>query len=166
MEQPTEKMYSLIFPLGGPKGNTIIKSMNNSLKHILPDNVKTRVTYTGQKLGTKFQNKDKTKDQHKHNVVYYSKCPEPTCNEDDLDKTERRIIERSADHSGKDKQSHLLRHALNNNCKTVDLKDFKIINSSYHNNRFKRKSSEALYIKQYKPYLNTQEQSGQLKLLN
>ena len=68
--------------------------MNNSLKRILPDNVKTRVTYTGQKLGTKFQNKDKTKDQHKHNLVYYSKCSEPTCNEDDLGKTGRRIIER------------------------------------------------------------------------
>ena len=138
--------------------------MNNSLKRILPDNVKTRVTYTGQKLGTKFQNKDKTKDQHKHDLVYYSKCPEPICNQDYLGKTGRRIIERSAYHCGKDKQSHLLRHALNNNHKTVDLKDFKIIDSSYHNNRFKRKISEALYIKQYKPSLNTQEQSVQLKL--
>ena len=71
--------------------------------------------------------------------------------------TGRRIIERSADHCGKDKQSHLLRHALNNNHKTVDLKDFKIIYSSYHNDRFKRKISEALYIKQYKPSLNKQE---------
>ena len=42
----------------------------------------TRVLYTGQKLSTKFRIKDKTKDQHKHDLVYYSKCPEPTCNED------------------------------------------------------------------------------------
>ena len=159
-------MYSLILQYAGPKGSTIIKIMNNSLKRILLDNVKTRVTYTGQKLGIKFQNEDKTKDQHKHDLVYYSKCPEPTCNEDYLGETGRRIIERSADHCGKDKQSHLLRHALNNNHKTVDLKDFKIIDSSYHNNRFKRKISEALYIKQYKPSLNTQEQSVQLKLFN
>ena len=60
------------------------------------------------------------------------------------------IIERSADNCGEDKQSDLLRHALNNNHKIVNLKDFKIINSSYHNNRFKRKISEALYLKQYK----------------
>ena len=132
--------------------------MNNSIKRILPDNVKTRVTYTGQKLSTKLQIKNKTKDQHKHDLVYYSKYPEPTCHEDYLGETGRRIIERSADHCGKDKQSHLLRHALNNNHKIVDLKDFKIIDSSYHNNRFKRKISEALYIKQYKPSLNTQEQ--------
>ena len=47
-------MYSLILRYAGPKISTIIKTMNNSLKHILLDNVKTRVTYTGQNLGTKF----------------------------------------------------------------------------------------------------------------
>ena len=41
---------------------------------------------------------------------------------DYLVKIGRTINERSADHC-KDKQSHLLRHALNNNHKTVDLKD-------------------------------------------
>ena len=91
-------------------------------------------------------------------LFHYSNCPEPTCNEDYLGETGRRIIERSADHCGKEKQSHLLRHALNNNHKTVDLKDFKIIDSSYHNNMFKSKTSKALYIKQYKRSLNTQEQ--------
>ena len=36
LEQPIEKMYSMILPHAGPKGNTIIKTMNNSLKRILP----------------------------------------------------------------------------------------------------------------------------------
>ena len=165
-EQPVEKMYSLILPYAGPKGYSIVKTMNNSLKRISPDNVKTRFTFTGQKLSTKLQINDKTKDQHKHDLVYYSNCPKPTCNEDYLGETGRRIIERSADHCGKEKQSHLLRHALNNNHKTVDLKDFKIIDSSYHNNMFKSKTSKALYIKQYKQSLNTQEQWVQLKHFN
>ena len=39
---------------GGRKGNTIIKTLNNSLKRFLPNNVKTRVTYTDQKISTKF----------------------------------------------------------------------------------------------------------------
>ena len=43
-------MHSLILPYTGLKDNTIIKTMNNSLKRFLPDNVKTRVTYTGKKL--------------------------------------------------------------------------------------------------------------------
>ena len=142
---------------------TIIETMNTSLKCILPHNVNTGVTYTGQKLGRKFQIKNKTKDQHKHDLVHYSKCPESTCKKDYSGETRRRLIERSVDHCGKDKQSHLIRHDLNNNHKTVDLKVLKIIGSSYHNNRFKRKISEALHIKQYKPSLNTQEHSVQIK---
>ena len=160
-------MYSLILPYAQPKGNTIIKTINNSLKRILPpNNVKASVTCTGQKLSTTLQIKDKTKDRHKHDLVYYSKCPKSTCNEDYLSETGRRIIERSADHCSKYKHSHLLRHTLNNNHKTADLKDFKIIDFGYHNNSFKRKISEALYIKQYKPPLNTEEQSVQLKIFN
>ena len=43
-------MYSLILPYARPKGNSIMKTMNKSLERILPDNVKTRVTYTNQNL--------------------------------------------------------------------------------------------------------------------
>ena len=123
-EQPAEKMHSLILPYAGPKGKTLTKTMKNTLKCLLPNNIKTRVTYTGQKLGTKFQIKDKTKDQHKHDLACYSECPEPTCNGDYLGETGRIIIERSADHCGNEKKLHLLRHALNNNHKTIDLEDF------------------------------------------
>ena len=49
----------------------IIKSMNNSIQQILPNDVKTRITYTGRKLGTKFQIKDLTKNQHEHDLIYY-----------------------------------------------------------------------------------------------
>ena len=45
----------------GPKANTIIKTMNNSLKRFLPDNVEKRVTYASKKLGTKIQIKKKQK---------------------------------------------------------------------------------------------------------
>ena len=122
------------------------------------------VTYTDQKLSKKLQ--IKVENQHKHDLVYDSKCLEPTCNEDYLGETGSRILESSADNWGKYKQSHLLRHALNSNHKTADMRDFKIIDFSYHNNRLKGKIWEALHIKQYKPSLNTQEQSVQLKLFN
>ena len=48
----------------------------------------------------------------------------------------------------------------------IDLDNIKVIDSGYHNNRFKRKIFEALYIKQYKPMLNTQEQSISLQLFD
>ena len=63
-------MYSLILPYAGSKSNTIIKTINNSLKRILLDNVKTRVTYAGQKLGTKFQNKDKNKKINTNTILF------------------------------------------------------------------------------------------------
>ena len=166
LETNNEKLHSLILPYAGPKGKSIIKSMNNNMQQILPNNVKTRITYTGRKLGTKFQIKDRTKNQHEHDLIYYSKCPEPNCDKDYLGETGRRIIERAADHSGKDKQSHLLKHALASNHPVVDLKDLQIIDKNYHRNKSKRKISEALYIKQYRPLLNTQEHSVQLKLFN
>ena len=77
-----------------------------------------------------------------------------------------RIIERVADHAGKDKQSHLFKHALTQNHRHVDLGNTKLIDSSFHNNKLKQKISEALYIKQYRPLLNFQEQSVELKLFN
>lgn len=48
------------------------------------------------------------------------------------------------------------KHACNENHKYVDLDNIETIDSGYYNNRFKRKISEALYIKQYKLSLNTQ----------
>ena len=100
--QPVEKDALFDLAKSKTKGNTIIKTMINSLKRFLPNNVKARVAYTGQEFGIKFEITDKTKDQHKHYLLYYSKCLKPTCNEDHLGETGRRIIERSADHCGKD----------------------------------------------------------------
>ena len=150
----------------GAKGNTMLKSMNRCIKHIAHNNVNTRITYTGHKLNTRFQIKDKTAQIHKHDLVYYVKCPDQSCNQDYLGETGRRIIERTADHSGKDKHSHLFKHACNEKHKHVDLDNIKVIDSGYHNKRFKIKIFEALYIKQYKPILNTQEQSIPIKIFN
>ena len=85
--------------------------------------------------------------------------------EDYLGETGYRDIERVADHGGKDK-SHLLKHALTRNHQYFDLGNMKIIDSSFHNNKLKWKISEALYIKQHQPSLNSQEQSVELKLFN
>ena len=102
-----------------------------------------------QKTWYTFQIKDLTKNQHESDLIYYGKCPEPNCDNDYLGETGRRIIERAAYHCGKDKQSHELKHALVSNHPVVDLKDLKIIDKNYHGNKYKRKISEALYIKQY-----------------
>ena len=86
----------------------------------LPSNVNTRITYTGQKLNSRFQIKDKINKKHKHDLVYYTKCSEEFCMEDYLGESGRSIIERVADHAGKDKLSHLLKHALTQNHRYID----------------------------------------------
>ena len=104
--------------------------MNYNIQRFLPSNMKTRTTYSGRELGTKFQIKDLTKNQHEHDLIYYSKCPEPNCDDDYLCETGRRRIEWTADHCGKDKQSHLLKHALISSHPIVDLKYTKVIDKN------------------------------------
>ena len=137
---------SLYYQYTGPKGNNVTKSINNNIQRIRPNNMKSRITYTGRKLGIMFQVKDLTKNQHEHGLIYYSKCPKQNCNQDHLGETGRIIIERTADHCGKDKQSHLLKHALISNHTVADLKDLKFIDKNWHGNKYKKKISEVLYI--------------------
>ena len=47
--------------------------------------------YTGTKLGSSFQIKDKTKFDHKHDLVYYVKCLK--CQEDYIEEIGRKLHE-------------------------------------------------------------------------
>ena len=68
--------------------------MKNSLKCVLPENVTTRVTYSGTRLTRKFTKiKDKTVKEHQHNIVFYVKCPESQCSEDSTEETAQRLSE-------------------------------------------------------------------------
>ena len=89
-EQPNpqeQKVHSFLLPFAGPKGTTIVKNLNKTLKDVLPSNVKTRVTYAGQKLNSRFQIKDKVNEKHKHDLIYYAKCPEASCTQKYLGET-------------------------------------------------------------------------------
>ena len=66
----------LILPYLGDIGIGLTKSLKRNLDNHLPNNVKTQVTFTGQKLSTQFNVKDRTKFEHKHDVVYFGKCSE------------------------------------------------------------------------------------------
>ena len=66
----------------------------------------------------------------------------------------------------KDKKSHMLRHILQSGHPSVSLIEFKILGKGFNNNIVKRKISEVLLIKQYRPTLNTQENSISLEFFN
>ena len=66
----------LLLPYQGDKCNGLTKLLKINLNKHIPNNVKTQVTFTGQKLSTQFNVKDRTKFEHKHDVIYFGKCPE------------------------------------------------------------------------------------------
>ena len=79
----------------------------------------------------------------------------------------RQITERIKDHNGRDHTSHVLKHSIEKSHKNVNTVDFKkIIDKNFHNNKRKRKTAEALWIKDLRPPLNTQEKSIPFKLFN
>ena len=163
----SEKQLSFItLPYKGQQGEKVLKFFKTTLYRSLPNNIETKRVYTGTKLCSNFHYKDKTKFDHKHDLVYYVKWPEWECKNDCIAEIGGRLHERICDHSGKDSKSHMLKHSLENNHKQVSFEDFRMLRNGYTNSKFKRKISEALFIKELRPSLNTQETSVPLLLYN
>ena len=149
-------------PCKGKQGENVIRSLRNTLDKILPQDVQPKFIYTETKLSAKLQIKDKTKDEHKHDLVYYGKCPE--CDESYVGETGRRLQDRVDEHSGKDSKSNILRNSCQENDKNVSRINFQFLGNEYKKMKFKWKLFEALYIKELHPSLNTREISVALKL--
>ena len=140
--------------------------MKTTLKNNLPKNIVTKSGYSASKLSNKFNIKSKIKEDHQDDVTYYVKCPEETCRENYIVETERRLSERVIDHSGSDKSSPVLKHCIEKEHKLPSLEYFMILGTNYKKNKFRRKVSESLYIKEKRSSLNTQEKYVSLKLFN
>ena len=98
---------------------------------------------------TKFNNiKDPVKKSHQHNLVYYATWPKPCCAEVYTDETGRRLNEKMIDHNRKDKMSHFYRHSQESLHPCVALSDFKIIDYTFQNQKFKEKRAPSLLIRE------------------
>ena len=76
-------------------------------------------------------------------------CPDLNCNEGLNGETcRRRLIERVHKHNGKDVNSHVFKHSIETNHQTVTIDDFRVLKTGYRQKQFRRKLSEALFIKQ------------------
>ena len=71
---------------------------------------------------------------------------------------------RVIDHNGRDKKTYLYKHSQESNHPFVALSDFKIIGSNFQGQKFKRKISEPLLIREKLSSLNTKEISILKKL--
>ena len=157
--------HRLVLPYKAEKGEKLIKSLNKYIKKVLPENHLSLHAYSSKKLGSFFNIKDQTKLEHNNDLTYLVKFLEKTCSKNYLGETAGRINKKVLECAGKDKKSHMLRqHTLQSGHASLSLNKFKILGKGFDNNRVKRKIPEALLIKQYRPTVNTQENSISLEL--
>ena len=122
--------------------------------------------YKISKLGSSFDIKDQRKLEHQHALPYLVKCPEKTFSETYLHKTARILNERIMEHAGKGNRSHMLKHKLQSDHRSVSLNDFRIFQKVFNNIKVKRKVLEALLITKHRHSLNIHENSVPLELPN
>ena len=113
----------------------------------------------------KFNNKDLTKTEHLHNVVYGVTCPTIECGATYRGETGSRLHLRVEEHAGKYAKSNFFQHTLNSGHEPVSLTHFKII-AVNRGSLMNRKIIESLVIQAKKPTLNIQQVSIPLKLFN
>ena len=124
-----------------------------------------RFIYKGRKLGSFFPIKDKVDTKHKSGIVYGYQAPGADDNTYQyIGETSVRFESRIDEHSRTDKNSSIYKHSQQNNY-VASSNNFCVLANGY-NNRVDRKLCEALYIKNHKPILNTQQESQRLQLFN
>ena len=90
----SETKLQLLLPFSGKQGIQLLSEIKKQLKKKILSNVKTCITYEGIKFSTQLPVKDRTKFEHRHNLVYFSHCPNATCNETYVGQTDRTTKER------------------------------------------------------------------------
>ena len=133
--------------------------MNKCVNKLLPNNTKIGLTFKSTKMSSCFNVKNKIDFEHNHDLIYHTKCPEPTCIDDYVGESARRIIERLKDHNGRDHISHVFKYSIEKSQKNVNTIDFKIIHKNFRNNKLKRKIAEVLWIKDLRSTLNTNKRN-------
>ena len=152
-----ENKHLLMLPCKGKVGEATLKSLRNTLKSVVPTNNTCKIIYTGTKLASKFNIKDKVNKEHKHDLIYKAQCPYLNCDETYIGEIGRKFSEYIIDHFGRDDKSHLYEHAEKTGHENVNIDDFEILSNGFKNNKFKRKLAGTLHVKHGRPSLKVQE---------
>ena len=81
--------------------------MKKTAHKLLMETVNIQIAYTGRKLSTCFQIKDKSKFDNQNDLVYHANCPSELCDKNYIGESHRHIAERVKDHNGRDHKSHI-----------------------------------------------------------
>ena len=146
-----------MLPYQGDKGSNLLKSMKRYVSKLLPEHTKLKITFTSKIFNSRLSIKHKTKFEHQHDLVYYVNCTEPSCCDNYVGKTGRRIIERIKNHSSRDHASRMVKHNIETSHTDVNTAYFKIIDLNLSNNKRKQETVKSLWIKGLRPTLNVKE---------
>ena len=91
---------------------------------MLPQCIVQTVAFTGSKLSSKFQVKDRAIFNHNHDIVCHGNCPMHGCPDNYVEETAKRISKRVLDNTGKDINSHLYEHSIATGHKTLKIRHF------------------------------------------
>ena len=142
-EQPSatdeEKSHLLLLPYHGQKGDFALKSIRKRLKTLLPNSVNMQITFKCKKINWCFKIKDTVNFEHKNDLAYHEKCSTNNCKDDYVGETKRRISERIRAYNGRDVNSHLLKHYMEEEHECLQNKDFVILRSGFSNNTVKER---------------------------
>ena len=129
----------------------------------LPKDVIPRFIYKGRKLGLFFAIKDSVNDMHKSGIVYGYQVPGmQTDTYHYIGETRVRFETRVYEHSNTDRNSSIYKHSRDQSY-DITPTDFSILAKGY-NNWLDRRLCEALFVRDYKPFLNAQKNSYKLEL--
>ena len=92
-------VHTLKLQYKGDHDINLTKSIKTSTKKSLPEKHVT-IILTGTKLSSQFNIKDDTNKHHKHDLVYFSRCPSTDCTDSYIGETARHLSERVMDHAG------------------------------------------------------------------
>ena len=134
------------------------------LRNQLPEKFKPRIVYTGTKLSSFFQLKDKVPEKYCSNLVYYYNSQSEE-NTDYTGETKCRIGKRHKDHQGADPKSAIVLNFRKKGLPPPKPEEFTILARNY-SNRLKRRIAESLFIKEKKSTLNVQQDCYKLTLFN
>ena len=70
-----ENEHLLMLPYKGKVGKATLKFLQHTLKSVVPANNTCKIIYTGTKLSSEFNIKDKISRENKHDLIYKAQCP-------------------------------------------------------------------------------------------
>ena len=140
--------------------------MEKYVRKLLPKKSTWQITYTGKKLSSQFNIKDKTNFEHRHELIYHANCPIPTCEDNYIGETARCIHERIKT-TMEEITGRTCSNTASRNTMAMWLKKaVKLLLRTLKNKKWKRKILESLWMKDLRPTFNTQDKSVPLKLMN